>query len=90
MAGRLSGKVCIITGTGGSMGRETALSFAREDALPDPEVRKMVTWRDTSVMFARTTCRVWTSRGRVRLSPLSPCKFPRKLRVPRRSADEDR
>jgi predicted dinucleotide-binding enzyme len=28
--GRLSGKVCVITGTGGSMGRETALAFARE------------------------------------------------------------
>lgn len=30
---RLSGKVCIITGTGGSMGRATALIFAREGAL---------------------------------------------------------
>ena len=32
MAGRLSGKVCIITGTGGSMGREAARMFAREGA----------------------------------------------------------
>jgi NAD(P)-dependent dehydrogenase (short-subunit alcohol dehydrogenase family) len=32
MPGRLSGKVCIVTGTGGSMGRATALTFAREDA----------------------------------------------------------
>src|SRR5258708_2304874 len=32
MPGRLSGRVCIITGTGGSMGRATALTFAREDA----------------------------------------------------------
>jgi NAD(P)-dependent dehydrogenase (short-subunit alcohol dehydrogenase family) len=31
--GRLSGKVCVITGTGGSMGRATALTFAREGAL---------------------------------------------------------
>jgi NAD(P)-dependent dehydrogenase (short-subunit alcohol dehydrogenase family) len=30
--GRLSGKVCVITGTGGSMGRATALAFAREGA----------------------------------------------------------
>jgi NAD(P)-dependent dehydrogenase (short-subunit alcohol dehydrogenase family) len=30
VAGRLSGKVCVVTGTGGSMGRETALTFARE------------------------------------------------------------
>ena len=32
MAGRLAGKVCIITGTGGSIGRATALAFAREGA----------------------------------------------------------
>lgn len=29
---RLSGKVCVITGTGGSIGREAALAFAREGA----------------------------------------------------------
>ena len=32
MSIRLQGKVCIITGTGGSMGREAALTFAREGA----------------------------------------------------------
>ena len=32
MPGRLSGKVCVITGTGGSMGRAAALAFAREGA----------------------------------------------------------
>ena len=32
MTGRLAGKVCVITGTGGSMGRATALLFAREGA----------------------------------------------------------
>ena len=32
-AGRLSGKVCVITGTGGSIGRATSLTFAREGAL---------------------------------------------------------
>jgi NAD(P)-dependent dehydrogenase (short-subunit alcohol dehydrogenase family) len=31
--GRLSGKVCVITGTGGSMGRAAAVTFAREGAL---------------------------------------------------------
>jgi NAD(P)-dependent dehydrogenase (short-subunit alcohol dehydrogenase family) len=31
--GRLAGKVCIVTGTGGSIGRATALTFAREGAL---------------------------------------------------------
>ena len=30
--GRLSGKVCVVTGTGGSMGRATALAFAGEGA----------------------------------------------------------
>jgi NAD(P)-dependent dehydrogenase (short-subunit alcohol dehydrogenase family) len=30
MSGRLSDKVCVITGTGGSMGRATAAAFARE------------------------------------------------------------
>jgi NAD(P)-dependent dehydrogenase (short-subunit alcohol dehydrogenase family) len=32
VSGRLAGKVCIVTGTGGSMGRATALAFAREGA----------------------------------------------------------
>lgn len=32
MMGRLQGKVCIITGTGGSMGAAAALAFAREGA----------------------------------------------------------
>jgi NAD(P)-dependent dehydrogenase (short-subunit alcohol dehydrogenase family) len=32
VAGRLSGKVCVVTGTGGSMGRATALTFAGEGA----------------------------------------------------------
>jgi NAD(P)-dependent dehydrogenase (short-subunit alcohol dehydrogenase family) len=33
MAGRLEGKVCIITGSGGSIGRASALHFAREGAV---------------------------------------------------------
>src|SRR5882724_2493458 len=32
VSGRLAGKVCVVTGTGGSMGRATALAFAREGA----------------------------------------------------------
>ena len=32
VAGRLAGKVCVITGTGGSMGRAAALAFARAGA----------------------------------------------------------
>jgi len=33
MSNTLSAKVCIITGTGGGIGREAALTFAREGAL---------------------------------------------------------
>ena len=33
MPNRLSGKVCVITGTDGGIGREAALTFAREGAL---------------------------------------------------------
>jgi NAD(P)-dependent dehydrogenase (short-subunit alcohol dehydrogenase family) len=33
MTNRLTDKVCVITGTGGSVGREAALTFAREGAL---------------------------------------------------------
>jgi NAD(P)-dependent dehydrogenase (short-subunit alcohol dehydrogenase family) len=33
MSGRLDGKVCLITGSGGAMGSATALTFAREGAL---------------------------------------------------------
>jgi NAD(P)-dependent dehydrogenase (short-subunit alcohol dehydrogenase family) len=32
LPGRLAEKVCVVTGTGGSMGRATALTFAREGA----------------------------------------------------------
>ena len=32
MVGRLQGKICIITGTGGAIGRASALAFAREGA----------------------------------------------------------
>ena len=32
MAGRLDGKVCVITGAGGGMGREAAIVFTGEGA----------------------------------------------------------
>jgi NAD(P)-dependent dehydrogenase (short-subunit alcohol dehydrogenase family) len=32
MSGRLSGKVCVITGSGGSVGRAAALAFTHEGA----------------------------------------------------------
>ncbi|HEX6393502.1 MAG TPA: SDR family NAD(P)-dependent oxidoreductase [Acidimicrobiales bacterium] len=33
MSGRLEGRVCVVTGTGGSIGRATALTFAHEGAF---------------------------------------------------------
>jgi NAD(P)-dependent dehydrogenase (short-subunit alcohol dehydrogenase family) len=32
VSGRLSGKVCVVTGTGGTIGRAMAFTFAREGA----------------------------------------------------------
>jgi 3-methyladenine DNA glycosylase/8-oxoguanine DNA glycosylase len=34
MSGRLSGKVCVVTGTGGSMGRATAVTFSDRGSRP--------------------------------------------------------
>jgi NAD(P)-dependent dehydrogenase (short-subunit alcohol dehydrogenase family) len=64
MPGRLSGKVCIITGTGGSMGRATALTFAREDAR--------VVGCDVAVEPAEETLRLVEAAGGEMVS-LQPC-----------------
>jgi NAD(P)-dependent dehydrogenase (short-subunit alcohol dehydrogenase family) len=64
MPGRLSGKVCIITGTGGSMGRATALTFAREGAL--------VVGCDVAVGPADETLELVTAAGGEMVS-LQPC-----------------
>jgi NAD(P)-dependent dehydrogenase (short-subunit alcohol dehydrogenase family) len=76
MAGRLEGKVCIVTGTGGSMGRATALAFAREDAS--------VVGCDVSVEAARATIDAVRGEGGTMvsmescvLSVPSPCSSPR-------------
>lgn len=55
MSGRLTGKVCVITGTGGSMGRATALVFAREGAL--------VVGCDMSVEAAEETVQLVRDQG---------------------------
>jgi len=64
MPGRLSGKVCIITGTGGSMGRATALTFAREGAL--------VVGCDAAVESAEETLEMVKAAGGEMVS-LQPC-----------------
>jgi NAD(P)-dependent dehydrogenase (short-subunit alcohol dehydrogenase family) len=64
MPGRLSGKVCIVTGTGGSMGRATALTFAREGA--------MVVGCDVAVEPAEETVEMVKAAGGEMVS-LQPC-----------------
>ena len=62
--GRLAGKVCVVTGTGGSMGRATALTFAREGAL--------VVGCDVAVEPAEETLELVTTVGGEMVS-LQPC-----------------
>ena len=64
MPWRLSGKVCIVTGTGGSMGRATALTFAREGAL--------VVGCDLAVEPAAETLEIVKAAGGEMVS-LQPC-----------------
>ncbi len=64
MPGRLSGKVCVVTGTGGSMGRATALTFAREGAL--------VVGCDVAVEPAEETLEMVKAAGGEMVS-LQPC-----------------
>lgn len=66
MAGRLSGKVCVVTGTGGSMGRATALTFAREGAS--------VVGCDVAVEPAEETVELVKAAGGEMVS-LQPCRL---------------
>jgi NAD(P)-dependent dehydrogenase (short-subunit alcohol dehydrogenase family) len=65
MAGRLAGKVCVVTGTGGSMGRATALAFAREGAS--------VVGCDVAVEPAQETVALVKAAGGQMVS-LQPCR----------------
>jgi NAD(P)-dependent dehydrogenase (short-subunit alcohol dehydrogenase family) len=65
-AGRLAGKVCVITGTGGSMGRATALAFAREGAS--------VVGCDVAAGPAAATVELVRSAGGTMVS-LHPCRL---------------
>jgi len=66
MPGRLSGKACVITGTGGSMGRETALVFAREGAS--------VVGCDVAVEAAEATVEMVRGAGGEMVS-MHPCRL---------------
>jgi NAD(P)-dependent dehydrogenase (short-subunit alcohol dehydrogenase family) len=66
MAGRLSGKVCVITGTGGSIGRAAALAFAREGAS--------VVGCDVTVAAAEATVEMVRATGGTMISR-QPCRL---------------
>jgi NAD(P)-dependent dehydrogenase (short-subunit alcohol dehydrogenase family) len=66
MGGRLAGKVCVVTGTGGSMGRATALAFAREGAS--------VVGCDVAVEPAEETVELVHAEGGSMIS-LQPCRL---------------
>jgi NAD(P)-dependent dehydrogenase (short-subunit alcohol dehydrogenase family) len=73
MPGRLADKVCVVTGSGGGMGRATALTFAREGAL--------VVGCDVAVEPAEQTLELVRAAGGQMVS-LQPCR----LTDPRESA----
>jgi NAD(P)-dependent dehydrogenase (short-subunit alcohol dehydrogenase family) len=64
MPGRLAGKVCVVTGTGGSMGRATALAFAGNGAA--------VVGCDVTVEPAEETVAMVLAAGGAMVS-LHPC-----------------
>jgi len=66
MSSKLSGKVCIITGTGGSMGRAAALEFAREGAS--------VVGCDLNVESAEATVQMIRREGGT-MESLQPCRL---------------
>ena len=66
MPGRLAGKVCVVTGTGGSAGRATALAFAREGAR--------VVGCDVTVEAAEETVAMVRAQGGEMVS-LQPCRL---------------
>jgi NAD(P)-dependent dehydrogenase (short-subunit alcohol dehydrogenase family) len=66
MPGRLDGKVCVITGTGGSMGRATAITFAREGAS--------IVGCDVAVESAQETVEMVQAAGG-RMVSLQPCRL---------------
>jgi NAD(P)-dependent dehydrogenase (short-subunit alcohol dehydrogenase family) len=66
MSRRLSGKVCIITGTGGSMGRAAALAFGTEGAS--------IVGCDVNVAGAEATAEIVNAQGGTMVS-LQPCRL---------------
>jgi NAD(P)-dependent dehydrogenase (short-subunit alcohol dehydrogenase family) len=85
MAGRLGGRVCVVTGTGGSMGRATALTFAREGGMvvgcdvavePAEETAELVRAADGR-MVSLQPCRLSDPADCARLVELAVSEFGR-------------
>src|SRR5581483_8265129 len=66
VSGRLAEKVCVVTGTGGSMGRATALAFAGEGAS--------VVGCDVAVEAAEETVELVEATGGKMVS-MQPCRL---------------
>jgi NAD(P)-dependent dehydrogenase (short-subunit alcohol dehydrogenase family) len=66
MTGRLAEKICVITGTGGSMGRATALTFAREGAS--------IVGCDVAIEGAEATVAMVEAAGG-RMVSMQPCRL---------------
>src|ERR1700730_1143750 len=66
MSGRLEGRVCVVTGTGGSMGRATAVTFAYEGAS--------VVGCDVTVEPAEATVEIVHAAGG-KMVPRQPCRL---------------
>jgi NAD(P)-dependent dehydrogenase (short-subunit alcohol dehydrogenase family) len=66
LPGRLVDKVCVVTGTGGSMGRATATTFAREGAS--------IVGCDVAVELAQETVEIVRAAGGAMVS-LQPCRL---------------
>jgi len=85
MVGRLASKVCVITGTGGSMGRAAALAFAREGASvvgcdvstgPAEETVKLV-HAEAGTMVSLQPCHLGDPAECARLVELAVSEFGR-------------
>jgi len=85
MSGRLSGKVCVVTGTGGSMGRATAVAFAREgarlvgcDVAVEPAEETLETVRAAGgQMISLQPCRLGNPADCAKLVELAVSEFGR-------------
>jgi NAD(P)-dependent dehydrogenase (short-subunit alcohol dehydrogenase family) len=67
---RLAGKVCLVTGTGGSIGRATALTFAREGAAVVGCDIGVEAAEETVALVHGTPRRA--ARGETRFPPMAP------------------